>query len=288
MTCNNNEECSMRESGNCTCDFFKKIIQIIPKILIWSLPILLGLIYLIFYLYFKDEKWIKDLSPNAAFVGVFFGGTLTYYGVLYTLTYRVKVEVLSKNRQEWINEIRTLFSKYANGYNTINKVVSYKISKEETDKTFREIYNIFYSVQLYLNQSEELSKDILSVMNIIKERGIQRAFLLDIERSLYKKNPNKLHVLAGNFYADLFNNDMVKAYLLNLEMPTDYRIIIACLLPEWKTDCDELVNTFDQVKKKYSLDKNKYKNFDQEVEAFFIFLTSKCLKQEWERVKKAR
>lgn len=299
MTCNN--DCPMKENGNCSCDFFKKCIQMVPKILIWSLPILLGLIYLVFYLYFKDEKWIKDLAPNAAFIGVFFGGTLTYYGVLYTLTYRVKVEVLSKNRQDWINSVRNELTMYFSYCSDMTKNI-YTLPSKETYKQTLSNLNISYNkIFLYLNKNEYISHSLLIIMQEMHRDIIRMIYLLEISEEL-KANYDSSHNITLTLSVYLFNYDDTKvddllSFLktrsyIDISQVTNYLKAYGKEIETFYVALNSIRNEINS-KEKYKVNiPNNYPSdktvLHKELQEVFQQLATICLKEEWERVKKAK
>lgn len=273
--------------------FINESINSTKRVIIWMMPFLLGYFY-IAYVYYTIEypldyflkTDITSISSSTIF-STFFAGTLAYYGVMYTLTYRVKVEVLSKNRQEWINKVRDIFTTYLYNCSSIHRNITNKSSKDDVQNIDNQISQLYQSSILYLNHKEKINLDILSIMKMMRDRSMMRNHVLDTQHVL-NGIPNGYSYQIGNqLYLNNFDNDSIEK-LLKIPLPTEYKLRCINLYPILQSDCDEFIKNATSIAKKYNIDINTSITLDELLEKIFIRLTSKVLKEEWERVKKAK
>ncbi len=133
-------------------------------------------------------------KTEAIQLAAFFPGLMTLFGAIIGATvsymisrYQFRVNVLSKNRQDWITNVRTLFSNFHYSISKSIKLLSDNIDNAEYDfvkSKFEESELLYSQIILYLNEENKTHVKIIT-----EARGI----LNNIETLLDRPKANELH-----------------------------------------------------------------------------------------------
>lgn len=130
---------------------------------------------------------VKDVTTLVASIFVLCGAFIALFGVKEQNRYKVNVEVLSKNRQEWINDLRKVMTEYM----TFSEQV---FTENNKNLKFTEDYNIIQKyryIRLLLSPSQQGEySDSVKIIEAMNELN-QLIFYNEIN-SKYGKNT--LHV----------------------------------------------------------------------------------------------
>lgn len=287
-------------------NYINEVIESCQVIVIWLMPLLLAYCYFLYSYYLLNQYYINF---TVTIFGAFFAGTLAYYGVIYTLTYRVKVEVLSKNRQDWINELRKELSVYLTNCSLV-ETHKYEIPTLSDHRKIKAIIDqTYHTIYFYLNKNEDISNTLLSVMSALVRSTERMEYLIEIVEDLKENSPNyreKYILLMFRLHSDDFNSvecSKVKKHLshhrkfMNTykaqqyskmldffaeDMVQEYVLlskIDAVLSSSAEYNIREIENVFDK-EGKFSLHEKLLSRYQK--------LATILLKKEWERVKRTR
>lgn len=114
----------------------------------------------------KNEatNWIPIITLSIVFLG--------FIGTIYATSSNKKIEVLSKNRQEWINTLRNELSNY------IGKLNEYRHVQELDDIAeipirnlliIQEVTTMSTKIELLLNPKKQIHQDLIELIKKINE-----------------------------------------------------------------------------------------------------------------------
>ncbi len=105
----------------------------------------------------------------------------------------IKKDILSKNRQEWINTLRDSVSNYLSSHELSKLIVKHDKKGKDTPPEYRNEFKIWqsleYKIKLLLNPEEEKSKKMIELMTLL---NLSTDYYSDLKEAEYEKIKNEI------------------------------------------------------------------------------------------------
>lgn len=105
----------------------------------------------------------------------------------------IKKDILSKNRQEWINTLRNDISSYLSSHELSKLIIQYNKKGKETPPEYGEEFRKFqlleYKINLLLNPNEDKSKRLIELMIQLNK---STDYYSKSKEDKYEKNKNEI------------------------------------------------------------------------------------------------